>query len=327
MKPTKVLITGASPDNENRNTVLRSYVAEGFCEVLGAGAVTHVPMEVALPAAKRHRPDLILCFGSCMPDDADYLALRQHCDASGAILAFWLHDDPYEIDFNYRISGLADVVFSNDRWATEHYNHPHAYHLPLAASRVAHWRPISPLKDIGIFFCGVAFGNRIRLVKDLSHVLQKHDTRIMGDQWSEDLPFARNRRLSNEELSRKYSRSLVTLNMGRDFHYANDRYQLDPSTPGPRTFEAAMAGTTQMYFVESLEIADYYAPHKEIVLYNSVAEFERKVQALMADAAGCMAIAAAAQARTIADHTYTHRARAIIGTVRGMNQYRKQESA
>lgn len=310
-----VLVTGASPDNENRNTILRNYVAEGFREVLGPGAVTHVPLEVALPAARRHRPDLIVSFGSCMPDDADYLALRHHCDATGTILAFWLHDDPYEVDFSYRINGIADVVFSNDRWAAEHYNHPRAHHLPMAASRAAHWRPIGQSKDIDIFFCGVAFWNRIRLVNDLRHILQKHVTRILGDQWPDDLPFVRNRRLSNDELSRNYSRALVTLNMGRDFHYANDRYQLDPSTPGPRTFEAAMAGTTQMYFVESLEIEDYYVPDKEIVLYNSVAEFKRKLEVLMHEPSACLAIAAAGQARTLADHTYANRANAIIDTV------------
>jgi spore maturation protein CgeB len=310
-----VLVTGASPDNENRNTVLRNFVAEGFRDVLGAGAVTHVPLEVALPAARRHKPDLVVCFGSCMPDDADYLALRRHCDDSGAVLAFWLHDDPYEIDFSYRIDGIADLVFSNDRWATEHYNHPCAYHLPLAANRAAHWRPISLSKDIGIFFCGVAFRNRIRLVKDLKHVLEKYDTRILGDQWPDGLPFASNRRLSNDELSRNYSRAWVTLNMGRDFHYANDRFQLDPSTPGPRTFEAAMAGTTQMYFVESLEIEDYYVPEKEIVLYNSVAEFERKLETLLNDPSACIAIAAASQARTLADHTYANRAMAILDAV------------
>ncbi|GAB3348362.1 CgeB family protein [Lysobacter tyrosinilyticus] len=328
MSPRHVLVTGASPDNENRNTILRNYVAEGFRDVLGADAVTHVPLEIALAAAKRHAPDLIVCFGSCMPDDADYLALRQHCDTTGATLAFWLHDDPYEIDFSYRIDGIADVVFSNDRWSAEHYNHPHAYHLPLAASRAAHWRPISQSKDIGIFFCGVAFDNRIRLVRDLKQVLQRFDTRILGDQWPEhELPFARNRRLSNDELSRNYARALITLNMGRDFHYANERYRLDPSTPGPRTFEAAMAGTTQLYFVESLEIEDYYAPEKEIVLYNSVAEFERKVQALMADPAHCTDIAAAAQSRTLADHTYTNRARTIIDTVAAIGQGRTQETA
>jgi spore maturation protein CgeB len=313
MSQMRVLVTGASPDNDNRNTILRSYVAEGFRQELGEDAVTHVPLEIALATVQRHRPDLIVCFGSCMPDDADYLELRQYCDRSGAILAFWLHDDPYEFDFSYRIRGIADIVFSNDRWATQHYNHPHAYHLPLAASQAAHWRPINPSKDIGIFFCGVAFANRIRLVKDLKPVLQKFDTRILGDQWPEaELPFARNRRLSNDDLSRQYSRALVTLNMGRDYHYANDRYKLDPSTPGPRTFEAAMSGTTQMYFVESLEIEDYYVPDKEIVLYNSVAEFERKLRMLMDDLHACVGIAAAAQQRTLADHTYRNRAASIL---------------
>jgi spore maturation protein CgeB len=316
MSQMRVLVTGASPDNENRNTILRSYVAEGFRQELGDAAVTHVPLEVALATVQRQRPDLVVCFGSCMPDDADYLELRQYCDKSGAVLAFWLHDDPYEFDFSYRIRGIADLVFSNDRWAAQHYNHPHAYHLPLAASREAHWRPLNPSKDIGVFFCGVAFANRIRLVKDLKPVLQKFDTRILGDQWPEgELPFARNRRLSNDDLSRQYSRALVTLNMGRDYHYANDRYKLDPSTPGPRTFEAAMAGTTQMYFVESLEIEDYYVPDKEIVLYNSVAEFERKLRALMDDVHVCIGVAAAAQERTLRDHTYRNRAASILATV------------
>lgn len=308
-----VLITGASPDNENRNTVLRNYVAEGFRQVMGEQGVFHAPLEVALAAVTRHRPQLVLCFGSCMPDDADHLALRRYCDESGAVLAFWMHDDPYEFDFNYRIKGIADLVFSNDRWAAEHYDDGHARHLPLAASRSAHWRELGTPKDIEVFFCGVAFGNRIRLVRDLKRVLGRVDTRILGDQWPEsDLPFAKNRRIANDELSRSYSRALVTLNMGRDFNYANERYKLDPSTPGPRTFEAAMAGTTQMYFVEGLEIADYYEPGKEIVLYDSVVEFEEKLTWLLHDHDACLAIAAASQARTIADHTYENRARFIL---------------
>ena len=248
-----------------------------------------------------------------MPDDADYIDLRRYCDKSGTLLAFWLHDDPYEFDFSYRIADVADVIFSNDKWAARHYNHPYAYHLPLAASHSAHWRPLGQAKDIGIFFCGVAFGNRIRLVKDMKRVLQKFNTRILGDQWPEsELPFAKNRRLTNEELSRNYARASITLNMGRDFNYANKRYALDPSTPGPRTFEAAMAGTTQMYFVESLEIEEYYAPGKEIILYNSVAEFDQKVTALLDDASACAAIAAASQARTVMDHTYARRSQVII---------------
>jgi spore maturation protein CgeB len=324
----RVLVTGASPDNENRNVTLRTYVAEGFQQLLGSKNVCEVSLEQAPQFAWRHKPNLVLCFGSCMPDDASYMELRQFCDATGALLAFWLHDDPYEFDFAYRAVAVADVVFSNDKWASLHYNHPRVHHMPLAASRSAHWRPPTSSKDFEIFFCGVAFPNRIRLVSDLKAVLSKHRTSILGDQWpTGQLPFARNRRLRNDQLSTHYSRSLVTLNMGRDFHYANDRFKLEPSTPGPRTFEAAMAGTTQLYFVESLEIEEYYAPQREIVLYDSVAEFERIVAMLIQDRATCFAIAMAAQERTLSDHTYRNRAQAIMDAVRPLRDLNAGEVA
>lgn len=312
-----IMVTGASPDNDNRNVGLRSYVAEGFRQLLGGTQqIYHVPLEHAAQTAQRYKPHLIVCFGSCMPDDANYLELRHFCDITGSILAFWLHDDPYEFDFSYKVIKVADLIFSNDKWATLHYDHAHAYHLPLAASRSAHWRALNDAKDLEVFFCGVAFKNRIRLVTDLKKVLSKYRTIILGDLWPEaELAFTTNRRLSNEEQSDHYSRSKLTLNMGRDFHYANERFKLEPSTPGPRTFEAGMAGTTQLYFVESLEIEEYYVPDQEIVLYDSVKEFERKVQHLLDDRAKCDGIAAASQSRTLADHTYFNRAQTIVDRV------------
>lgn len=321
MKEARVLITGASPDNQNRNTVMRSYVAEGFTQLYGPDMTWHVPLEQAALAAQLHRPEIVLCFGSCMPDDADYTELRVYCDRTGAALVFWLHDDPYEIDFSYKINDVADLIFSNDKWAAQH--HRNALHLPMAASRAAHWRPIVSDRDIDIFFCGVAFKNRVQLIKDLEMVLKKHRTVILGDEWpTAKLPFTKNRRLSNDELSSHYARSMLTLNIGRDFHYANDRFKLDPSTPGPRTFEAAMAGTTQMYFVESLEIEEYYVPDKEIVLYDSVREFEHKVQYLLEDRAKCVSIAAASQSRTLSEHTYFNRAITIIDMVEKLQSQR-----
>ena len=309
----RVLITGASPDGPNRNVLLRSFVAAGFVETLGPEAVRHAPLELAGDIARAFKPGIVLCFGSCMPDDADYSDIRRACDAIDAKLVFWLHDDPYEFDFGYRAVAVADAIFSNDRWASLHYDHPNAHHLPLAADRDAHWRPLGGPRDFDVFFCGVAFPSRVRLLKDLAPTLAKLRTRVLGDEWPKDaLPFARNQRLPNDALSTHYSRARLTLNMGRDFHYANERFRLEPSTPGPRTFEAAMAGTTQLYFVESLEIEDYYAPDTEIVLYDSATEFARHAAALLADEAGCTGIAAAAQARTLADHTYAHRARRLL---------------
>lgn len=316
MSSLRVLVTGASPDRTNRNTALRSYVFEGFQQLLGTEHVTHTPLEQAAKSISGGRPDVVICFGSCMPDDADYSDLRHLCDITGAVLAFWLHDDPYEFDFSYKVCSVADFIFSNDKWSALHYDHPRTFHLPLAASKSAHWRPLTNARDIDIFFCGVAFPNRIRLLNDFKRVLANYRTSILGDQWPEDqLPFAKNRRLSNLELSNHYAQSLLTLNMGRDFHYANDRYKLEPSTPGPRTFEAAMAGTTQLYFVESLEIEDYYQPDKEIVLFDSMAELEKVVQELTNDRQKAAEISAAAQTRTLSDHTYCNRAHFIINVI------------
>ena len=90
----KVLVTGASPDHLNRNTVMRDYVAEGFRQLLSAQAVKNIPLEYADTELAEFNADLVLAFGSCMPDYCDYGKLKAACDKRGAIQAFWLHDDP-----------------------------------------------------------------------------------------------------------------------------------------------------------------------------------------------------------------------------------------
>jgi len=312
-RPDKILVCGASPDNRNRNMVLRNYVAEGFELLLGADAVVNTPLEHAAVKVSSFKPDAVVCFGSCMPDDADYQSLRWECDKQGIPMVFWLHDDPYEFDYHYKLQGVADIIFSNDRWSAEHYNHPRAFHLPLAASESAHKRDIQATeKHTNIFFCGVAFPNRARLLRDLAPTLSDCSAVILGAEWPTDLGFCENRRLPNEVLSQYYNESWVTLNMGRDFNYANDRFKLDPSTPGPRTFEAAMSGTTQAFFVESLEIMDYYRPGTEVLLYNSAVEFKQMMEQMRDDRERCLQIAISSQQRTMTEHTYKHRAETIL---------------
>lgn len=320
---SRVLISSASPDHANRNAAMRGYVAAGFGEILGSAAVGNLPLHLAPAAIARDGPELVVCFGSCMPDASGFAQLRHACDRAGATLAFWLHDDPYEFDFRYKVLDVADFVFSNDRWAALHYEHPRAAHLPMAASRTAHWRPVRTDKSMDVFFCGVAFENRKRLAADLARVLARHRTRFLGDGWPvERLPFTENRRLGNAELADHYAGARVTLNMGRDLDLANRRYQLCPSTPGPRTFEAAMAGAAQMFFVEGLEIADYFEPDREIVLFDSVREFEQRLTELLDAPERAAAIGAAAQRRALAEHCYAHRARRILDTVGGTDPAR-----
>jgi spore maturation protein CgeB len=303
----KVLITGASPDRINTNATLRSYVYAGFASVIGGEQVANCPLETSVEFVSRFRPDLIVCFGSCMPDESEYGPLRDICDRTGTVIAFWLHDDPYEFDYSFKAEEVADWIFSNDRWSTLHYQHPKVYHLPMAACPNTHRRTWTATKENDVFFCGVGFSNRTLLVRDLEKKLESVRTCIMGTEWPEDMLFTKNERLSNTKLSNAYATSWVTLNMGRNLHLANTRYQLAPSTPGPRTFEAAMAGTVQFYFAESFEITDYFQAESEIVLFNDVGDFTDQLDRLLDEPEWAESIAKSAQKRALKEHTYAHR--------------------
>lgn len=309
----RVLICGASPDAVNHNTQLRRHVGDGFRELLGEAAVRTCSLEAAEYCAEAFSPQLILAFGSCMAAVSVYHGLKNYCLREKACFAFWLHDDPYEFDFHYKILDIADLIFTNDRGAVTYYQHPHVYHVPLAASKAAHYRAAGGGKEHDVFFCGVGFPNRVGLLRDCVASLAGLKVKVRGAGWPANLGFARNERIDNAALPDYYAQSLVTLNMGRRFDLANARYNLDASTPGPRTFEAAMAGTVQCMFVEGLEICDYFDPERdEILLFDSPTELRAQVDALRADPAKAVAIAGAAQARALAEHTYRHRAARIL---------------
>ncbi|MHC5018664.1 MAG: CgeB family protein [Planctomycetota bacterium] len=308
-----VVVVGASPDHLNRNSALRALVAEGFAQAAPDAPVAHVPLDTGPDTVARLRPGLTVCFGSVLPDECDYTDLRRACTAQGSPLVFWLHDDPYEIDMRYRAQDVADVIFTNDRAAVRHYEHPRVHHLPLGASQVAHFREVAPERSTDLFFCGVAFANRVRLLADLAPKLRDRDCRIFGDGWPDLNGLAAvNRRLDQAELLDGYAGARLTLNIGRDDHLANAQYALAPSTPGPRTFEAAMAGAVQAMFVTGLEIEEYYAPNEEILLFDSPDEFADMLESLRTDPARVRRIATAAQDRTLREHTYAHRAARLL---------------
>ncbi|MBU0484119.1 MAG: glycosyltransferase [Proteobacteria bacterium] len=309
----RVLITGAMPDRINNNLMMRNYLVAGFSEIIGADNVKETDLFLCEDLTGTFKPDLVIVFGSCMPHESEYGALRQTCTKHGAALIFWLHDDPYEFDYKYKVVDYADAIFTNDRWASRHYGRDRVFHLPMAAHKEAHYRPLSGEKTIDIFFCGVAFDNRTLMLDGLKSVLQEYNTQIFGDGWDIGrFPFTKNKRIPNKQLSDYYAASHLTLNLGRNLHYANKCYQLTPSTPGPRTFEAAMAGTVQLYFADSLEITDYYEPDKEIILFDSSRDFKEKVVELLNSPEKTAAIAEAAQKRTLRDHTYTVRAKELL---------------
>ncbi|WP_321820033.1 MULTISPECIES: glycosyltransferase family protein [unclassified Burkholderia] len=318
-----VLVSGASPDSINNNATLRNYVCNGFKALDSVGRVRECSLESAAAVARTESSDLIVVFGSAMPSVSYYLDLKEAALDSGACVVFWLHDDPYEFDYSQKIIPLADIIFSNDRWSATHYNHPNVHHLPLAADPDAHFHTRAQSMARDVFFCGVGFPNRIQLLRDCASSLQGFKVEVTGAEWPGDLPFATNRRIPNSELPALYSSSLITLNMGRRLDLGNERFKLDASTPGPRTFEAAAAGTVQCMFVEGLEIDDYYSEAKgEILLFDTPAELRQHIEMLRDDGKRATEMALAAQRRTRNDHTYRNRAERILACVSELDRSR-----
>jgi spore maturation protein CgeB len=307
-----VLIVSAFPESLNTNASLQQYVKWAFQSILGERQVLLSPLEASPGLIRQLKPKLVLLFGSCMLDISVYRPIRLACNEVDTKIAFWLHDDPYEFDYSFKAEEISDYIFSNDRWASMHYSHPHVLHLPMAASRRAHYYPWSECKHYDVLFCGAGFPNRIQLVKDLSGILEKYRSSIYGSGWPKELKIVDNQRINNSELAEMYSRSHIVLNIGRHFNLANNKFLLDPSTPGPRTFEAAMAGTVQFYFVESLEITEYFRADEEIILFDGPDDFSRNLERLMDEPLQAKKIALAAQARALKEHSYENRCRKIL---------------
>ena len=314
---TRMLITGAGPDALNHNTFLRSLVTEGFAAILGDESVSNISCNAAGAAIKDLSPEFVLCFGSAMPDASFLEHVANTTHSNGGVFGVWLHDDPYELDFRYRATSCADIIYSNDFWAASHYEHDRAFHLPLAASPTHHYRHIDTRRINDLYFCGAAFPNRIDFFRHLPAPAYPVHYLVEGPGWPSDISYATQRRVDNDEVADSYSRSLAVINIGRHFDLANTHYALTASTPGPRTFEAAMAGTVQLFIVESLEILQYFSPTSEILLVDSVSDVPDIISYLRTNDDAAHRIACAAQARALREHTYANRAARALALLHG----------
>ncbi|WP_178133512.1 CgeB family protein [Vineibacter terrae] len=308
-----MVVFSTLPDALNRNASLELYASEALARLLDV-KVARTSASLARETVLALKPALVIGIGSVVPDHVDYAAVARACRRVQAPLVYWLHDDPYEFDYNWKIEGGCDWIFTSDRATIDFYRTSAVSHLPLAADVTRHFRPIVPIRERGtdVFFCGVGYPNRRTVVSTIRDVLRACATEIRGDGWDERLPFCRNERLSPEAMIDRYAAARIVLNIGRQFNIGNRQYDLVPSTPGPRLFEAAAAGCVQAAFLESVELFDYFARDTEILAFSSVGEFADIVDHVRGDPDAATALADRAQARARAEHTYDHRMLAML---------------
>lgn len=312
-KNQRVLVCSGGRYESQANAQIRESIMDGWAECFGEENVTAVHISGAAASIAHLKPTIVFAIGSYLPENTYFGEVCREAKKIGAITVFWATEDPYEQDANYRIADDFDVIFSCDRWGHNFYLRDHVYHLPLAASRKLHYAPLTgeAERSIDVLFCGVAFTSRKDIVRTLMPTLRQLNVRIIGPGWGEFGIGFSDARIEKNQLVELYQRSKIVLNLGRSLHFENKRFMIAPSTPGPRTFEAAAAGAFQIFHEDTYELRRYYHA-KEIPSFSNKRDFDGLVQHYLHNAQKRADATRCAQERTLAEHTYGHRVRTVV---------------
>ncbi len=273
----------------------------------------------AVELSRKRRCNVFFAFdGEDMHLDICARVMRT-CDVS----ILWITEDPYEVDVNIRNAELFDLVFTNDAGCVARYGRM-ARHLPFAASTHLHDYPVilndSDLR-YDIFFAGTAWPNRTRILSSLVRDLPDKKLKIALPHNpyipEPELPIPKSSyqwRTPATEFARLANASRITLALPRIFS-GSVHGVASGSTPPPRVFEAAMAGTAQLADGNFPEIRNYFKPETEIVIYNSYAECLDRIRRLLSRPDERRQLAQASQARAIKEHTYEDRMRLVLAAL------------
>ncbi len=313
----KVLICGSSRLESQANAQVRHSVMNGWCELVGDENVSAANISGAAAVITEMRPDIVVGLGSYLPESTYFGEVARQAKRAGAAMVYWATEDPYEQDASYRIESDFDIVFCCDRWGVNFYTHKHAYHLPLAADARLHYVPVQPgsPRPIDVLFCGVAFSSRKEIVEAIRPSLTGLNISFIGPGWGQFGAGFTDRRIEKDQLIQAYGRSKIVLNLGRSLHFENRRHQIAPSSPGPRTFEVALAGTMQLFHEDTYEIRRYFT-RSELPSFSNPVEFDELLQHYLSSPGQRDQVAIAAQRRALAEHTYAHRAQTVVDTLK-----------
>ncbi|GBR45321.1 hypothetical protein AA106556_0733 [Neokomagataea tanensis NBRC 106556] len=304
----RVLVCSGGRYESQANAQIRESIMDGWAACFGEDNVTAVHISAAAASVAVLKPTIVFAIGSYLPESTYFGEVCREARKIGAVTVFWATEDPYEQDANYRVADDFDVVFSCDRWGHNFYQRDRVFHLPLAASPTLHYMPIDETveKTVDVLFCGVAFTSRKDIVRNLLPVLRNLNIKIIGPGWGElGIGFS-DARIEKNQLVELYRRSKLVLNLGRSLHFENKRFIIAPSTPGPRTFEAALAGAFQVFHEDTHEIRRYFRAD-EIPTFSNRKDFEKLVETYLNDDAKRLSMARKAQERTHKEHLYKHR--------------------
>ncbi len=201
----------------------------------------------------------------------------------------------------------ADHVFYFDtfleRVLPQHYpDQSQCTYLPLAANP-DRYRPIVTVPfNQALLFVGNVSANRAALLSKLSPAIKMevHGPNAAGRTYN------RRRKLNSDQINNLYNSHAAVLNINQSpntEHGAN-----------LRVFEATAAGAPLLTQACD-DLAALYEPNVEVLPWSSTDDVVTAYQALVANGKRTREMGAAGRRRTLAEHTFKHRAASILKTL------------
>jgi spore maturation protein CgeB len=174
--------------------------------------------------------------------------------------------------------------------------------------------PAAPAPDIDVSFVGSISVDHQQRIALLEAVAERYDFKLWGNH-PQALPASSplHRCFQGEvwgaDMYQVLQRSRITLNSHIDL--------AGREAGNMRLFEATGVGAFLLTdFKDNLDTL--FAPDREVAVWRSIGECLKSIDQYLRDDDGRAAIARAGQARTMAQHTYRHRATEILGFVDGV---------
>ncbi|MCX7935358.1 MAG: glycosyltransferase, partial [Planctomycetota bacterium] len=285
-----------------------------------------------ISAAHREKPvDLFFSyFYSCHVEPQNISAIRR----LGILTVNWYCNASYQFHLVREIAPAYDYCLVPERFRLEDYRRIGA--RPIYCQEAADpevYRPYDLPQDLDVIFIGQCYGERPNYIR---HLWQAGiAVRVWGPGWQEKpvsafkrLWRALKRRwrhraaippeicgpsLSDEEMVKMYSRSKIALGFTSVAAPAPGEKQLRRQVR-LRDFEVAMCGA--FYLVEECdELADFFAPGREIIFFRDAHDLIAKCRYYLAHADERQRIREAARQRALAEHTWEKRWAMVLAQI------------
>jgi spore maturation protein CgeB len=271
-----------------------------------------------LAAVEAVKPDLVLAMAQA-PLDATVLA---EVRARGVRTAFWFVEDHRLFPYWRSVVGEYDyfaAIQEGEFLAEATRLCPgRTLYLPCAADPTVH-RPLAldaeerAALGAPVGFVGAGYRNRRIVFRGLLDLGLK----IWGTEWAgagqvEAVVQRGAARIAPEEAVRIFNATDVNLNLHSSTYV--DGVEPRGDFVNPRTFELAAAGAFQLVDRRAL-LPPLFVPETEVATFGEARELRDLVRHWLARPAERAALAAAARARALAEHTYRHRMETLLEAV------------